>query len=775
MLPKRSGWSTVILSWAVMAAVPATLPLVLAEDAPAAPAASAPAATLAATPAADATATPTDAASEESVKLADDFMHYVLVNNAELAKANGQKLLDANMDPQNFLQAFEKASNGREPRTVIERAIRRDELKEVATKLLTKLDDGYRASARNRERIRAEVIRLGAGYRGYQTGKDRLTAAGQYGVPVMLEVLQDEKLKALHPLILKVMQEIGRPVLPALLAQLDMSEQGDKTALVRVVGGIGYPQALPTLAKILGDGKSSDELKNAAKDAIDTITHGRGVGAMTASDLYLQAAESYFHKKPSFQAMNPDEPVNPIWVYKKELNNVEGVLVPTAIWNDVMAQRSAETSLTLQNNNAGAISLWIAAGLKREIEMPAGGKDPLHDDTKLAASFIGQAAGPLYLNPVLTMGLEDRDSALILKALAALENTAGIETLVPYKGVAAATAADAIQPGAAPAPIVRTLAFPDRAVRFKAAEILAKANPAEKYPGYYRVVPVLAEAITQTGSPNVLLIDGDQNNRNRVQEMLRSSATGYTVYSGATLAAALEGARKAAAFDLIIINSGPDTGKIREIGRTDYRLANVPVLVTTAANMTAGLRVNLQGMAGFAPLATDVADETAVTAAAKDARGSQGTPIDQTTATAYATGAIGLLKTLAVDHASIYRVDDALPALTDALKDKRPEIAGGAAGVLGQLYSVDAERALAAAALSAEITDNNVRAALFNGLAESAKKNRNAMDSAAIDKLIKVVANEQDQAVRNAAATALGALNIPSNQAGTLILQQISK
>lgn len=785
MLAKRSAWSSLVLSWAVLGASSA---LVSAQESAPAPAAEVPAATATAPAAAPAAPAPaaagaaevttepapaTEGPPKDAIQYADDFMHYSLVNNADLAKANGEKLLNLNLEPQTFLQAFEAAANGRDPRTVMERDLRRAELKEVAGKLIEKLEEGYRASVRNRDRIRAEVRRLAGGFRAYQNARSRLLAAGQYAVPVMLEFLQDERAKDLHSSILKVMTEMGRSVLPPLIAQLDMSEQGDKVSLIKVVGAIGYPQPLPALVKIANDPKSGAELRRAANDAILALTQGRGVGSVSAAELYLQSAESYFHRKASFQPVNTNEAMNPIWVYHKESNNVDGVPVPTAIWCDIMAQRTAERSLTLQQNNPAAISTWIAAGLKREIDLPANARDPLKDESKPTAGFIGEAAGPVYLNPVLTRALDDRDSALILRTLDLLQNTAGIEGLVPPKALAStAPADDGLTP---PAPVVRALAYADRAVRFKAAEILAKANPNERFPGYYRVVPVLAEAITQTGAPSVLLVDSNQNNRNRIKEMLRSSAAAYNVYDGPTLAAAVSNSRKAAAFDLIIINHNPDVARIRDVGKTDYRLATPAVLVMGPANTQASLRLQLQNMAGFAAIPEDVKDEPAIAEAAKSARGAQGTPIDQTAATNFALSAITLLGQLSSDHASIYRVDDALQALIDALKDKRAEIATAAAKVLGQMYNADAERALASAALSADITDNNIRTALFKNLAESAKKNRNVLDAPGIDKLIKVVQGEQDPQVRAAAATALGALNVPSNQASTLILQQMSK
>ena len=70
-------------------------------------------------------------------------------------------------------------------------------------------------SLRDPVRIRSDIDRLSNGPRPYQNAKDRLTAAGQYAVPIYLEYLQNNAKKDLHPFIIRVMGEIGRPLLSA--------------------------------------------------------------------------------------------------------------------------------------------------------------------------------------------------------------------------------------------------------------------------------------------------------------------------------------------------------------------------------------------------------------------------------------------------------------------------------------------------------------------------------------------------------------------------------
>lgn len=741
MVSRRSHLYSLLLSSAVVAA--AWLPLASAQDAPADPGA-APTAANGAANAGGALAT-----------LAEDFLHYSIVGNEELAKANAEALLNANAEPTELLAAFENAAEGRDVRGVLIRNQRNEQLKDVSQKLLEQFEEGQRASARNPKRIEAEIERLDDGPRAYANAKERLTAAGQFAVPYYIRTLQDNKKEDLHPYVIRVMTEIGRPLVNPLVQQLQTPDANEKVQLISVLGDIRYPQALPYLKALASDENAPSKVREAAKAAIGKIDPRGQYANLSASNAFLQKATEHYAGRPSVAPQYPNEATNPVWFYDSGLNNVVAAPVPTPIFDEVEAMRAAERALKLEKEKPGAISLWLAANLRRELQLPAGQVDPTRPENAPDAAYYARAAGPVYVNPVLSVALQDRDTGLVLKAIEALEATGGIQGLV-----------SSTEGGT---PLVKALSFPDRAVRFAAAFALAKANPDKQFPGYHRVVPVLAEAISQTGTPNVILINPDEQTRNRLKAALGSS---YNVYDAATLNSALEVARKSAAFDLVILPAGDEVSRLQELARTDYRLVAPPVLVTAQADQLPGVKAALVNLPGtFQTIDVAVTDQ-ALAESITNLKTS-GTPIDQTAATTYAGTAIGLLNTLAVDHASIYAVSDAQPTLVDALKDKRPEIALASAAVLGKLNSGEAQKAIANAALGEGVAaDPAARAALLTALAESAKRTGNTLGEATINSLIKTVATETDPAVRQAAATALGALNVPSNQASTLILQQ---
>jgi HEAT repeat protein len=737
---QRSGWSGLVLTAAVVSATWLPGQVLAQETAPAAPA-----------PAA-AESQPGAAVNPNGTlkQYADDFLHYSLVNNAELAKANAQAILNANAQPADLLAAFEQAANGRNPREIMLRNEKREDLREVSAQLLDKLEEGYRAVSRDPQRIRAEVARLTDGPRAYNNARDRLMAAGAYGAPIFLETLQDGSKKAAQPFVLRVMTEIGRPLLPPLLEELKTKDNALKLLLVEVIGQIGYPQALPDLRLLQADNSTDAEVKRAVDQAIGRIDRTGGAARSSPAELYLAAGRNYYTQKASYQPGSPDEKTNAVWNFDSGLNNVVPIDVPTPIWNSVMAMRCAESALKLEANNSGAISLWLASSLRKEINLPQGATDPTRVGGKPDAAFYALAAGPIYVNPVLSQALADRDTALALKAIDALESTGGKEGLISGND----------------APLIRALNDSDRSVRLRAAFALARANPATAFPASFRVVPTLAEAIGGGGGSTVLVVSPDENTRNKIADALRTNDPAYTVFSAATFSDALQQSRSSPSIAAAIVPFGAEANAVGSFRDQDTRLGHTAVIVMATPEQA-------QGASAGAQVIDPAADADTVKAAlAKVTGGTGGAAAGGDDAGKVTATALDLLKSLAADHKSIYNVNDALPALTAALRDKNAAVAGGAAGVIGHLNSPEGQKALATAALSPD-TDAALRAPFFLALAESAKRTGNALDSAAVNSLIKVVSTESDAPTKEAAATALGALNVPSNQASTLILQQV--
>jgi HEAT repeat protein len=141
-------------------------------------------------------------------------------------------------------------------------------------------------------------------------------------------------------------------------------------------------------------------------------------------------------------------------------------------------------------------------------------------------------------------------------------------------------------------------------------------------------------------------------------------------------------------------------------------------------------------------------------------------------ADSYALRAATVMSELARTRNIVIDLSLAQTALINAVKDKRTQIQILSGKTLAHLGSSNAQRAIAEMALDADNT-NEVRVAAFNSLTTSAKVNANLLPESAIDSIYALIqSGEIDPELRSAAAAAYGALNLPSQKAKDLILDQ---
>jgi len=165
-------------------------------------------------------------------------------------------------------------------------------------------------------------------------------------------------------------------------------------------------------------------------------------------------------------------------------------------------------------------------------------------------------------------------------------------------------------------------------------------------------------------------------------------------------------------------------------------------------------------------------DLPALKAAIDEARARGGLlPLDQTTASKYATRAADLLSKIAINHSPVYDVSIAQPLLLSALDDVRPEIVKDTATVLGLMDSAEIQPALLQKAID-DKTSDDLKIALYQSLATNARNFGKHLDDDQIAVLQKVVASVPNLDVRTAAGAARGALDLPADQAKKLIIDQ---
>ena len=693
------------------------------------------------------------AATAPSQKLTNDadlFMHYSLVGNVKLATAFGKAILAMSPAPVDALHAFEAAADGRDVSNILIDNQQVPALRKISSQISALLNAGHIAVARNPNRIMQAIAAMDQSPRAFVVSRKRLRAAGEYAVPFYIRTLNSESQQALHPYVLQMMSDIGKPVLNALLEQLATSSVAEKVQIIHVLGNIQYPQSLAYLKQIAEDSAAPADERAAAETAIDKIDPTGLYSHLNAAQQFLWLAKGYFNHRPSLAPNYPDQVTNPIWFYDPKLGDVTEVAVPTAIWYDVQCMRACRAALRLEPNLSPAISLWITANLRREVDLPGGMTDPSMPADAPSAAYYAMAAGPRYLNPSLREALNLDNSRLILRVVKALTETGGVAGLVSSPA----------------SPLLQAMSYPDLQVRFEAAQALSAANPLKPYIGYDRVVPILSEALAQTGKPVCVVIEPSAQDRNSISAGLRST---FHIISAATTAEAFEMARQSPIINLVVVQGAANVRNFTQLATTDARLAYTPLVILAHSAAAREYRVQFadEQTVGVLPVGSGASEVQTTYQSILDKLGGN---IPSSLKLSDALAAAHQLELIAMNRASIYSVLPALPALHLALHNQNSKVVLAAAQVLGRVRDPMAQRMLVRVALHSSGAATDVRAALFRSLATSARNLGNELTRGEIHGVIRIAMTDPSAQVKLAAAQALGALNIPSNQASALIL-----
>jgi HEAT repeat protein len=138
----------------------------------------------------------------------------------------------------------------------------------------------------------------------------------------------------------------------------------------------------------------------------------------------------------------------------------------------------------------------------------------------------------------------------------------------------------------------------------------------------------------------------------------------------------------------------------------------------------------------------------------------------------YALRSVTAMLELAKTHNPVIDLSAAMDTLIKAGNSDNTEIQILSSQVLSYLANPLAQQAIATLAMDTN-KDSEVRIAAFSSLATSAKLNANLLTDKLIDDIYKLIqAQDTDSEIRDAAATAYGALNLPSRKVKDLILDQ---
>ena len=704
--------------------------------------------------------------SEETVEtLFVDFLHYANLGRFTQADSTGKTLLaHKDLDPVKLLELSTEHADSID--TLLILIASNASISETAQKVLDVIHRGEYEMRKDAERIRVNIERLGGPPQSNALGIANLKNSGEYAIPQMLRTLLDGGQERLWTRVVMALPKIGKPAVNPLVQALAVDDDNVRQNLIRALGEIGYPQAVPFLRKLIDDPNVPADSKSAAESAIKRIETlvGRPVRG-TAAELFFRLAESYFHEDEVVRA-DPRLPEANVWEWNDKNQELVRIPVSTDIFGPVMAMRVTHLALQQQRDHQQAVALWLAADIRREGRLgmnvesanpsETGEPDPTQADNRPRALYYTQAAGPRYAHLVLARAIADQDSAVALGAIEALRVTAGEASLIgseDYKQ-----------------PLAQSLRFPDLLVRIRAALALGSALPRSGFIDSDIVVPTLGATLALTGRDQILVVDSDEGNLNRVASALRSGDR--DVVASTNFLQGLQQARaefqQLSGVFLATDITDPGPAAALNVLRSEFLFEKTPVAIMykRRQNVTAE---ELAGQHEFVTAVSASAGDADLADAIVRVRSQTGrAEINGDLALNLALQAAETLRKIAIDGQTVFDVGPAASALISALSASDEKLQTTAASVLALVESQEGQRAIAHVALD-EKTTPTLRVSAFGSLAESAKRYGNALEPAQVDRLITIARDEKDLVLRTAASQALGALNLVDDKASEII------
>lgn len=749
--------------------------------APAAPAAPAPAKVTPAAPAPTAPAAPAPAPAAEvptapvgplglmglpteqvPAELQQNFLemvHYWRIARLDLAADFANRVASANPDPTALLAMVEGKADGKDVGiNLLDTMAAGDspELAEAAKKLLAITLQGVDVKKKDGKRIQASLEGLGKNQRAYELNLRELKYSGEYVVPYAMGLLADGSKKTLHDDIMMALVAIDRPVVYPLVLGLGTDNESVRLMIIDTLSKLGYKIAVPALKALVENQASSEAVKKAAGDA---IVHIAGPEALAASarKLYFELAESLYYDKLTILA-DTKRPMTDTWGFSP--GGVEYRPAPTQSVNEIMAGQMAEAGLKAAKEAPELVSLWLSIRAQLKVELAGSdAKNPWDVANQPTTEFFLMSAGQQYLFDVLDRALADDHIAVSRQAIRALEQVANQN----YLGAAAL---------ASGSPLIRALSYEDRMVRFEAAFAIVAVEPKKEFLHSDQVVPVLAQAVNlQTGS-GVLVIDGDQNNLNRLVGEFRKA--GWNVADAASGNEGISKAHGMARIDGILLAANVENVNYVEVVqllRNNFATAMVPIIILSAEAEPVAfshLKKNQKYLAQAAAAATFAELVDKMKALQEEAGSVALAPEGAKAVSLRAAQALAFVATADL----VFKAAPARSALMQAAAGKDQDLAMAAMKALVQMPDQEIQQHLASIALK-EGASPAIQIAALDAVAQIARHIGNQLQTADVTTLRTRVGTltDKENAIKDAIGRCLGALDLDPKDATQFILK----
>lgn len=688
-----------------------------------------------------------------NTELLEDFEHFMLIANYELARDVGSELMNRGLTPVEFVDLVDSTRNMNRYEQALARAMNVGELEDLASLMERTYRQGKLDRARDPAEIARNIKMLTGTLRQQQIAHDRLVAAGEYALPQLLDAALQRQDPELRARVAGVMRDLGRQSIIPLVTALPKLDPARQEIIVDILGQIPYRTSLPFLVELYAQ-TNVPSLKAAISRAI-----ARRDGNLNAdpADLFYALAEGYYDERVELTSF-PEEDFQLLWNYDPGLGLVM-IPIVTEVFHEAMAMDMAERSLRHDPSDRGTLALWLAANFSREIDTPAEYENPAYPPDRRGAMYYAVSAGPIVSQLVLARALQTSDTPLARLAIEAIEETAGSDSLIALGDDTGRSS-----------PLLDALRYPDRRVRFEAAIALGASQPSAVFEGAARVVPTLASAVRDASARTaIVLTGGDREEYDRLRSLLEQN--GFRVLPPADngLADIAGPIAEAPAIDIVITSLGRKATEdtITAI-RADEKLAVSPVLALLSGEDEEPVKREYLRDRLVATRRNTLPSDTLLNAVTSVIQTGSGGLITQAEAQAYASRSLAVLRDLAVSGNTVLPVEDAMASLITSLGEKSGAARLQIAEVLSHINRREAQAALMDAAVRAT---GDEQIALLAKVGESAKRFGNQLADRHVRRLVEM-SKASDELLATSAAGVLGALELPNTGIVPLILDE---
>jgi hypothetical protein len=433
-----------------------------------------------------------------------------------------------------------------------------------------------------------------------QEARYKLMNCGTWACDNLVRHLGDTKSEKLRTEVVVTLTYMSTEATIAVAEALNSTDKLTQQNACVVLGNIADIRGLGELRRVIEDGAIDAEVKTFAQQAVDRILKAHPeetvFAGKSAKETLVALAERHYRQHPSVMHFMFGDYV--VWRWSKEANKLVGREVPPWALNEELAEEALHDAIGIDNAYLDAWALLACVSFAQyeealiAIEDAAAkfnaGEISAEDNDKLKAdfakieqaAFLGQMTGKEALFKALSRSLADDTSMVSVHLCRALAKAAKWEDL-PRGGDSVGS------------PLSEALKNGDSRVRYAASEAVVALRPQEKITNYEMVIPNLADAVTQQATRVVLIIEANDDTRNRMMETYRGC--GYYVLGAAT---AKDGIMKTKAFpnqDLIvcdgttlqtvvfsvnILGKSQAEESVLDSFKQDIRTKNIPLVVS---------------------------------------------------------------------------------------------------------------------------------------------------------------------------------------------------